>query len=300
MNSVTKAYLAIIINAVIIGLSFFFVKTGLESVNSIGLLAHRFTGTAICITLYIVFTGKKINLTFSDWKRIIPYSLAFPIMFFLMQTIGLTMVLSSEAGIIYAIGPILTFIIAKIFLKESNTTIQTLFMILSVFGIVFINVMKGNSLGYGSVLGCLFIIISAFSVAFYNVFIKKISKDYSFIQISYVVIISGFIIFNIAYLVQSIVSESISNYFNAFMNIRFIISILFLSIFSSFVTILLATYALSKLKATTVSLSQNLSTVISILAGVILLNEKLYYYSYIGIVCVLVGTLGFNLTKKEK
>ena len=133
MNNSTKSYLALSLQSVIIGFSFFFVKKALLSTDTYNLLAHRFSITAVCILFYLLLTRKNIDLSVKDWKKIVPYSLGFPILFFLFQTIGLKYISSSESGIIYATTPILTFIIAKIFLKEENTRLQTIFMITSVF-----------------------------------------------------------------------------------------------------------------------------------------------------------------------
>lgn len=298
MENRNKAYLAMILQSLIIGFSFFAVKTSLKSVDTMGFLAHRFSITAICVLLYSLFNREKFRVDKGAWIEIAPFSLGFPIMFFLFQTLGLEIISSSESGIIYAITPILTFIIAKIFLNEMGTLKQSLFMILSVGGVIFINAMKGLNFGYESLLGVIFTLISATSFAVYNVFIRKLSKKYNPYQIAKVVIFLGFIAFNIVYIGKLIKTGNLNTYFQAFNSIEFIFSIVFLSVFSSFLTIILTNFALANLEATTVSLFQNVSTVVSILAGVLFLSEKLYYYHYIGIIAILVGTIGFNLSKK--
>lgn len=298
MNNTKKAYMAITLQSLIIGLSFVSVKTALKSADSFGLLAHRFTITAICAILFIFLSKNNLNLTFKDFKKIAPYSIGFPIFFFLFQTMGLTKISASESGIIYAITPIITFLVAKLFIKEQSNKKQIFFMILSVFGVIFINIMNGFSFSK-SVLGVIFTLISALSFSVYNVFLRKISKDYNPFQIAFVVIICGFLFFNIVSIIRHIQSSNIKNYFIAFKNTEFLISILFLSIASSFLTILLTTYSLAHLESTTVSLFQNVSTIISILSGVFILSEKLYYYHYIGIIAVILGTVGFTLSKEK-
>lgn len=298
MNNIKKAYMAITLQSLIIGLSFVSVKTALKSSDSFGLLAHRFTITAICAILFIFLSKYNLNLTLKDFKKIAPYSIGFPIFFFLFQTVGLTKISASESGIIYAITPIITFLVAKLFIKEQSNKKQIFFMILSVFGVIFINIMNGFSFSK-SVLGVIFTLISALSFSVYNVFLRKISKDYNPFQIAFVVIICGFLFFNIVSIIRHIQSCNIKNYFIAFKNTDFLISILFLSIASSFLTILLTTYSLAHLESTTVSLFQNVSTIISILSGVFILSEKLYYYHYIGIIAVILGTIGFTLSKEK-
>ena len=171
-------------------------------------------------------------------------------------------------------------------------------MILSVLGVIFINLMKGISFS-SSLLAVILTLISATSFSVYNVFLRKISKNYKPFQIAFVVIVCGFLFFNIFSLLEHLKDKNLQNYFVAFKNIDFIVSILFLSVASSFITILLTTYALSHLQSTTVSLFQNLSTVVSILSAVVILNEKLYYFHYAGIIAVILGTIGFTLSKDK-
>ncbi len=48
------------------------------------------------------------------------------------------------------------------------------------------------------------------------------------------------------------------------------------------------------------SVFNNLSTLVTVVAGVLLLNETLYYYHIIGIMSILIGILGTNLDKLRK
>lgn len=298
MDKTKKGYISITLQSIIIGLSFVSVKTALKSANSFNLLAHRFTITFICAILFILFYKKSINLSFKDFIKIMPYSLGFPIFFFLFQTLGLTKIKASESGIIYALSPIITFLVAKIFIKEESTKKQIFFMLLSVFGVILINAMNGFDFSK-SIFGVILTLISASSFSIYNVFLRKISKNYTPFQIAFVVITCGFLFFNIVSIFEYLKDNNLQNYFLAFKNTEFIFAILFLSVASSFLTILLTTYALSVLESTTVSLFQNLSTVVSIISAVFILSEKLYYYHYIGIFLVIIGTIGFTLSKSK-
>ncbi|CUX19729.1 DMT family transporter [Clostridium sp. C105KSO13] len=75
-------------------------------------------------------------------------------------------------------------------------------------------------------------------------------------------------------------------------------AILYLGLLSSLVTLALSAYALKYLEATKVGLFSNVATVVTILAGMFFLQEKLFYYHYIGIIAILAGTIGFNTVSK--
>ncbi len=295
-----KAYLAIITQSIIIGFSFFFVKIGLQSADAFTLLAHRFIFAAAGILLYHYLRPGVITLKATDWMRIIPYGLFYPLLFFSFQTIGLTFISSSEAGIISATAPVFTVIIARLVLDERLTSVQMLFMSASVIGMVFINIMTGINPENGSFWGFFFIICSMLSAAFYNVLMKKILKHYSVIEIVFVMTIVSCVVFNAIAIIGHAKNGDLSSYFSPYRNLSFTISILYLGIPSSLITSFLSTFALSKLRSSTVGLFNNIPPVISIIAGVAFLHEVLYWYHLVGIAVILIGTVGYNLVERDR
>lgn len=299
MKQQEKAYLAIIIQSIIIGFSFFFVKIGLQSADAFTLLAHRFIFAAGGVLIYHFMKTGLIQLKASDWLRIIPYGLFYPLLFFSFQTIGLTFISSSEAGIISATAPVFTVIIARLVLGERLSTAQMLFMGASVAGMVFINIMTGISPGGGSLWGFFFIICAMLSAAFYNVLMKKILKHYSVIEIVFVMTIVSCIVFNAIAIFSHAQSGTLGRYFSYYRDLNFTIAVLYLGIPSSLITSFLSTFALSKLRSSTVGLFNNIPPVISIIAGVALLHEVLHWYHLVGIAVILLGTVGYNLVERK-
>lgn len=297
MKNTTKAYIAVTCQSLIVGFSFLFVKIALKSADTLSLLAHRFTLAALGILIYNLLSPSKIKVDRSDWRKIAPYSVAYPIAFFLFQTLGLQMISSSEAGIVHATAPVWTLIAAGILLKERVGSAQKLLMLLSVSGVVFINIMNGSSVGKNSYLGFLFILLSAISFAVYTVLTRRLSKTYSVLPIVYVMSITGCVVFNLISVARHLLNGSLADYFRPFSDPAFAWAMLYLGVLSSLVTALLSTYALGKLEASKVGLCNNLSVVVTLLAGPAFLHETLYYYHYISMLAILIGTIGFNLIK---
>lgn len=300
MTKTTKAYLAITLQSMIIGLSFIFVKVALQSADTLSLLAHRFTVAAIGIFIYRLFRPAPFRLSAADWLKIIPYSLPYPVLFFLFQTLGLGLIPSSEAGIAHAMAPVMTLIAARILLGERSGPLQKLLMALSVAGVIYINIMNGIRPGGHSSLGFLFILLSAASWAAYNVVIKKISRAYGVLTLVYVMSLTGCAAFNLASLIRHAANGSVASYFAPFASPSFVGAILYMGVLSSLGTSTLSTYALSHLQASRVGLFNNVSTVITILGGTLILHEPLYPYHYVGIAAVLAGAVGFNLIKTPR
>ena len=61
----------------------------------------------------------------------------------------------------------------------------------------------------------------------------------------------------------------------------------------------LSIYAIVRLGASTVSVFGNLGTVLTILAGALILHEPIYSYHVIEATLIIAGILGMNLMKKK-
>lgn len=300
MKKTKMAYLSAIANALIVGLSFIFMKNSLIYTDPLNILAHRFTVSFITISIPILLGWIKLNISLEDIKKILPLSIFYPTLFFAFQSFGLSYISSSEAGIIHATIPIITLILATFVLKEKTNLLEKISVFLSVGGVVYIFLMKGINFKSSSFIGIVLIFLSAVSSSSYNILAKKIVQKYKFIDVTYVMIFIGFISFNALSIVDRLYKGDLKTYFSAFSSHDFLISILYLGILSSVVTSLLSNYALSIISAPKMSVFNNLSTLVTVIAGVLLLNETLYYYHIIGIVSILIGVLGTNLDKLRK
>ncbi|MED1785765.1 DMT family transporter [Brevibacillus fortis] len=296
MTDQQKAILAALLNAGITGLSFLFLKMALAVTNPVDTLAHRFTVAFIAASIPIVFGWIKLSIKPKDMLTIIPLAMLYPILFFTLQAFGLVYTTSSEAGIIQATVPIFTMIMAAFFLGESSTWLQKLSTLLSVGGVVYIFVMKGLgvSSGSGSSIGTILILLSAFSLAGYSVLARKMTKSFHYIDMTYMVALLGFLFFNGWSVIRHSTEGTLSKYFTPFASSTFIISIVFLGILSSLMTSFMTNFALSKMEASKISVFNNLSTLVTIVAGVLFLQEQLAYYHLIGAVMIIIGVIGTN------
>lgn len=296
-NGLYLAYICALVNATIVGLSFLFTKTAINESNPLDTLAFRFTVAFLTVSLLIIFKIVKVDIRLKSYTKLLPLTILYPTLFFSFQAFGLQSVPSSEAGILFATIPILTTILAAIFLKEQTTIIQKVSIIVSVFGVMYIFIMKGSSLSLTSWSGILLLLISCLSSAGYAVLTRSLIRTFKPLEITFFMLGVGFIFFNVASLITHISNESLQTMFTPWTNLNFVISILFLGIFASFVTSLLSNYILSKITATQMSVFSNMSTIISIAAGAILLNEDIFIYHIIGSALIILGVIGTNVFK---
>ena len=296
MNEKTKAYLAALSFSTIIGFSFLFTKVALEYASPLTNLAHRYTVAAI--VLFILQQSKLIQVKLSkeDILSILPMSLFYPLLFFMFQSFALQYISSSEAGILQALVPIITLILASVFLKEKTTFIQKFFLCLSVAGVIYIFLSKGANLGVETgILGFMLMLGSVFSNAINNILSKYKGGQYRAIDLTVVVILVGFLVFNSLSLVTHFLSGNLMSYFEPLGHLSYLISILYLGILASIVTASLSIYAIVRLGASIVSVFGNLGTVLTIVAGAVFLHEPIYAYHIIGASLIIGGILGMNM-----
>lgn len=289
-----KAYIAAIVYAFIIGLSFMFVKITLTAASPLDVLAHRFTVAWIVATIYVLLNKGKVKIKWKDVRQIFPLALLYPILFFAFQVFGLARTTSSEAGMIQATVPIFTLLFASLILKEKATRGQFVFVTLSVFGVIYLLVMNSAGAGSTNLMGSGLILLSALAAALYNIFARRLTQQYSLLTLTYVMTLFGFVIFNIMAISSHIIDGTTRQFFQPFIQIDFVLAILYLSILSSLLTSFLANYVLSKIEAAKMSVFSNLATLITILAGVIFLREEFHLYHLIGAIIIIIGVVGTN------
>ncbi|HHT23715.1 MAG TPA: DMT family transporter [Bacteroidales bacterium] len=300
MKKEHKAYIGLTLGTLITGLSVMFVIIALRSANTSDLLAHRFSvGT---LGMLVAYTFGKVKFPRFSFKQILPLlvlSTPYPILFFTLQTEGLKHTTASQAGILLAMMPILTVIVASIFLKEKSNIKQIISILLSVSGIVYILLKTGLDGGNNNLKGNVLILLSMISVVTYYTLARKINKNYNTLDISFFMTLTACVVFNLIAIFGHIKAGTISQFYDPFKESSFLWSIFYLGILSFMFTSFFSNYALAVIPASQVAIFNNLSPIITIFSGVLILNERLYTFHIIGGLMVIFGVIG-TLFFKEK
>lgn len=294
-SDLKMAYAAATLYAILIGLSFLFSKIALTSASPLDVLAYRFLASFIALSIPVVGKMVSISITPKRIRKLLPLVVFYPLMFFSFQTFGLIHASSSEAGIIQAAAPVFIMILAGYFLGEKLNTWQKASVFLSVLGVLYILVKKGSTIDLANAKGVILLLCSVLSFAGYNVLTRKLIRDFTNWEISYVMLSISFVFFGLLAIFQHLRSGDLSAILLPLKQPSFVFAILYLGVFSTLGTSMLNNFALSKLEASRVSVFGNLGTVISMVAGVLFLQEKLYYYHILGSILIVGGVVGTNL-----
>lgn len=299
-----KPYLAGLAFSSIFGFSFLFTKRGLEAIDTYRLLGFRFMLAALVVSALIACRLVPFSLRGKNILPLVLVALFQPIAYFLFETFGISLGSTSQAGMMIALIPIFVVVMSALVLHESPMPLQILFIILSVSGVIFVVFMQGADESRAGWLGPAVLMGAVLSAAGFNIMSRRSSASFKPFEITFVMMWVGALVFNILAVYIHWSAGSISTFFQPLSNPLVISSLLYLGIGSSVVAFFLVNYSLSQLPASQSAVFANLTTVVSIAAGVFFRNEPFYWYHAVGAGMIVTGVWGTNYvghrTKRRK
>ena len=290
-------YISGIISSTIFGFSFLFTKNALISFNTFELLFFRFLIAFITMSILIILKIVKVDFRNKNIKTILLTAILQPVLYFIMETFGLLHTTSSQAGVMMAFIPVLVTILSIFILKEKPYSIQVVFIVLSVIGVMTTVIQPGSTGNSGEIKGIIFLFCAISSAALFNIFSRKASKTFTPFEITYFMMLLGTVVFGIIYFIQDHIVRHISILQK--INVSSVSSILYLGILSSVVAFMLSNYYISKLPAYQSSVFANFTTVVSIIAGITIRHETFNIQKLLGAVMIIAGIWGANYFSRK-
>ena len=285
-------HLAGLVFSTIFGFSFLFTKEGLELMSPFHLLGFRFAIAFITLSILRIAGIININLRGKNLKKLFLLALFQPGIYFICETTGMLYTTSSEAGMMIALIPVAVTILAAVFLNERPTLIQSLFVALSVGGVFFIIFNRGTAPIDGNYLGLVLLGGAVIAAGFYNIISRQLSLEFKPVEITYVMMGFGALFFNLIAIFRK--DFALGSYLNLLTNTDVLIAVVYLGVFSSVVAFFMMNYTLSKITAAESAVFANLTTVVSIIAGVVFRNEPFFKFQVVGAVLIIIGVWGTN------
>ena len=287
-----KPYLAGLGFATIFGFSFMFTRGALEHVDPFHILGMRFALAALALT-FLRFVGIiQFRITLLDFKAMLPMVIFLPLLYFPSETIGIQLTSSSQAGMIIAVIPVFVTVLSALFLKEFPTRRQIPFIFASVFGVIFIFLMQSRGELGTQFLGNLALLMTVLAGSLYHVASRQAADRYSPLKRTWVMMLTGAVVFNVVSAVQHAAGEGLTGYFSPLLQVW--PAVIYLGLLSSVGAFFLINYSLSHITAVQSAVFANLVTVIAIAAGVLILREAFFWYQAVGAAAILAGVWGTN------
>lgn len=295
-NKSRLAILAAIGVYTIWGFSFMASKVAQEVTTPFVLLAYRFVIAVLLLAIPMLTGKRKIKLRGKNIKPLLLLGLMEPCIYFIGEQYGIRYTNSAFSGVMIAVIPIVTLILAAVFLKDKPTRAQWLFSLLSIAGIIAISLSE-NSGGSINLLGVLCLLIAVLTGSAYGVISRGISDEFSVYERTFVMQLMAAVFYTTLALIEN--AGDLGAIIRPLSSPDFILAALYVAVGASVLGYTFFNYAVSNAPMPKVIIFCNLTTVISVLAGVIFLGDPFSPVSIIAMIAVLVGIWGVQRFDKE-
>lgn len=294
------AYAMSIFKSLIYAFALLIIGNLLDNISLFDVLALRFLFSAAGVIFLRMIGAIKINLKGKNITALLIVAILQPIIYFIFEALGIKNTTTVTAGLIFSLIPLVTVVSEKIILKESANGKQKLFMCLVIIGAMICTVMSSTgSSGKSELIGIIFILIALISDGLHMTCSRKASRVFSSFEITYIMAITGAVVFNIINIIIHLRNNTTASYFTPLYKIENVIAFAYLGIVCSIVAVGMHNYTLSKIQASTISSLSGLYTIFAIMLGVIFNNEALQIYHIIGAVLIIVGGIGANYYRNK-
>ncbi len=284
---------------VLYGLSYIFTKQATENASSLALLGWRFFIAFFCMSLLVAVGVLKVNLKGKDLKPLLLVALFSPVIYFIGETVGISHTTASESGVLLACIPVASLIASTFILKKKPQRLQVIGILITLLGVIVTVVAVGTSSSL-SIMGYAFLLIAVVSYALYCVFVEK-ATDYTGAEITYMMLAAGIIVFVILALIEALKEGNVSTLVRLpFQNMSFLIAVLYQGIGCSVGAFFLSNIAIAKIGVNRASSFIGVATVVSIVAGAVLLKEAFSIDQILGAVIIIIGVYTANAKEKDE
>ena len=303
----TMSLVFALLASAIFGMSFMFSKLALEVAKPTVLLAFRFAIAFGAMSLAILVNasvgkvrGKALfafSLKGKPVGSLVLLGLIQPVLYFFCENYGILYTSSAVAGTIIAVVPIACILMDVLVLHEKVTRRQILCAVLCIGGVALIY-MGGET--HISLLGLVLLMMTVGCDAAYYTLSHKAAAKFTAFEVTYVMFTVGMVFFIPAALIQG-AGHMAETFLPAIRSGSFWGAVIYLGLVSSVVAYFLLNFANAHLTVSEASLFSNVTTVVSVLAGVVLLKEPFGVWQMLGVAVILVCVYAANAPgKKEK
>lgn len=278
------AIAAIIITVIFWGYSFVSTKIILNELPPITIAFFRQVIASVVLIIFLFIKKLFIKMPIKDVLLLAASSLFGIVFYFLFENIGLKYTTASNASIIVAAVPIFTLVTESIFYKFKISKRLIGCVILSIAGVVMVIFEQGSlDFSSGSAKGNILLIGAMVSWVIYTILCKSLSDKYNGIVITTYQMIAATFLF-IPFIIHETGQWQV-------ISTGSLLNLLYLALFCSALAYYLYNLAVKSLGATISSLFLNLIPVVSIIGGVLVLNERISLLQILGMIFITLSLL---------
>lgn len=281
---------------ILYGLSYIFTKQATANASELALLGWRFLVAALAIILLRMAGIVRISLKGKSLKPLLLVALCCPCIYMLAETVGISRTTASESGVFLACIPVTSLIASAILLGEKPIGMQVLGILTTLAGVL-VTVFAVSGASSFSFFGYAALLAGVLSYSMYSVLVSK-AAGYSGAELTYVMLLAGAAMFIVLAIAESAIhGETAALLRMPFQDTGFLTAILYQGLGCSVCAFFLSNLAIEKIGVNRTSSFIGISTVVSILAGALLLGERFTTVQIVGAAVIIAGVYIANIKK---
>ncbi|MBQ7885822.1 MAG: DMT family transporter [Clostridia bacterium] len=310
-RQVKLATLGALIGNSIFGFSFMFSRMALGVASPFVMLMVRFILAALLLGVIACFAARKGDRRSESgeihWLRfdlrgkplgpLLALGLVQPVAYFLCESYGISMTNATFSGVIIALVPIVALIAGALVLHEIPGRAQVGWSLVSILGVVLMTLQQSAE-GAIRPLGVAMLFGAVVSGVTFNILSRRMSSQFSALERTVVMMAVAAVVFT-----ALAVFECRSDPAQLIAPLRsgtFLAAMLYLSVLSSIVAFLFINFASNTLPVAKTTAFCNLTTAISMFAGVVFLHEPFGIMSLAASAMIIVGVWKVQTAKTNK
>lgn len=292
LKNSTRGVLYALIANVIFGFSFLFSKTALTVAHPLVILSVRFTVAFLFLNILWLCGAIKICFRGKNCKKLVFMALAQPLLYFLFELYGISMVSSALAGVVISLVPVAVLFYSAAFSAEKPNGRQILFSVVSLVAVGALSVLQGDGKP-NHALGVILLFLAVASAAAFNLLSRSEAKTFSPVERTYGMFFVGAIGFHLVGVI-SLRENYLPEIRRALSSPTFDFAMIYLALISSVLAFLLYNASTTHLPAVRAASFSNLITVVSLFAGIVILKEDFTLLQILLCVPIIAGVYGVN------
>ena len=277
----------LLILSAIWGSAFIAIKVSLEYFAPVSVASYRLIIASIFLLIFYIIGQYKTLLSKKDLLMLIFVGVVGNFLPFYLISWSEQFIQSSTAGILMGIGPILTLVLSHFLTKDDRiNSVKLISIIVGFIGVLFIfeidslfSFQSSNSL---QLISKFLIIIAALGYMISNIVAYNTLKHIDSFSITFFATLFGALI-SIPFLIFSEFNQP------SYFSIKSILPILYLGIFPTALAFQLRYHITKTSGPVFLSYVAYLIPIFALIWGFILLSEKIYFSSIVGITLILIG-----------
>lgn len=275
-------YVAVMMSMVFWSMSFVWYRPANEFYGPITLVLLRLIVSSLFLFAFSAIVRRLQRVQLADWGWFMLLAFFEPFMYFIGESIGMTMISSTLAAVLISLAPLLSPVVERVFFGRRIPALSIVGLCVSVLGVAIVVFHNGIGRMEANPYGVLLELLAVLATAGYSATVTKLTQRYNvFCIITYQNTLGALYFVPLFLLFER----------EAFMGftLQSMIPIVKLGIFASSFAFMLYTYSIKHLGITRASSFTNAIPVLTAIFAYFMLGEQLTLVMAVGIGVVVLG-----------